>query len=183
MTHLDTDQLAAGLDHIRASPSDKGTVELIVRRPDIEQREVLAVGELSHADGLVGDTWKQRPSKRTPDNTAHPDMQINIINARLIALVAREPERWKLAGDQLYLDLDLSEENLPPGTRLAIGDAVIERTPQPHTACAKFRARFGADAVRFTNSEEGRELNLRGVNARVVTDGTIHQGDRVTKLP
>jgi hypothetical protein len=183
MTHLDTDQLTKGLDHIRASPAEVGTVELIVRRPATDERETLDVGELSLTDGLVGDTWKQRPSTRTDDNSAHPEMQLNMINARLIALVAQDPDRWNLAGDQLYLDLDLSDENLPPGTRLAIGDAVIERTAQPHTGCAKFRRRFGADALRFVNSDEGKLLNLRGVNAKVVTAGTIRRGDKITKLP
>jgi MOSC domain-containing protein YiiM len=180
--HLTTAQLEAALDDVRRSPSDDGTVELIVRRPAVDEREVLEVGELSEAEGLVGDTWRTRGSGRSADGTAHPDMQLNIINARFSALIAREEQRRALAGDQLHVDLDLSEENLPPGTRLAIGDAVIEVTDQPHTGCKKFSARFGADAWRFVNSPVGRALHLRGINARVVQPGTIRRGDPIRRV-
>lgn len=181
--HLTTEELHAGLAGIRRSPGDDGVLELIVRRPGIGEREVLSEGHLDLVEGLVGDTWKSRPSSRTPDKSPHPDMQINIINARLIALVAQHRERWPLAGDQLYLDLDLSGDNLPPGTRLAIGTAVLEVTSQPHTGCGKFVERFGVDAMKFVNSPLGRELNLRGINARVVRAGTIRPGDIARKQP
>jgi len=181
MTHLSSEELHAGLPEIRRSPGDEGVLELIVRRPDIGKREVLAEGQLDLIEGLVGDSWKRRPSSRTPDKSPHPDMQINIINARLIALVAQDRERWPLAGDQLYLDLDLSSANLPPGTRLAIGTALLEVTSQPHTGCGKFVERFGLDAMKFVNSPLGRELNLRGINARVVQPGTIRPGDIAKK--
>jgi hypothetical protein len=182
MTHLTTEQLHAGLDHIRAAPKDHGALRLIVRRPAINAREVLDEGELSVEVGLVGDTWPMRSSSRSADGLAHPDMQLNIMGARAVALVAQSPERWALAGDQLFVDLDLSAANLPAGTRLAIGTAVVEVTPQPHTGCAKFVERFGLDAMRFVNSPVGRDLNLRGINARVVTPGVIRVGDRVSKL-
>ena len=132
--------------------------------------------------GLVGDTWQARGSSHMPDRSSHPDMQLNLINTRLIALLAQDKARWPLAGDQLYVDLDLSEENLPPGTRLAIGAAVVEVTDQPHTGCKKFAARFGTDAVKFVNSPEGKALHLRGVNAKVVQGGTIRTGDAVRKI-
>lgn len=180
--HLTTAELEAGLDEIRRSPKDAGRLELIVRRPCEDGREVLEEAELHTSDGLVGDTWKERSSSRTPDGSAHPDMQLNIINARAIALVAQDRERWQLAGDQLYLDLDLSRENLPAGTRLAIGDALIEVTPQPHTGCKKFVARFGVEAMKFVNSGVGRELNLRGINARVIRPGVIRVGDVARKI-
>lgn len=183
MAHLSTAALEAGLEHIRSSPADRGTLELIVRRPAVDEREVLAAGELSLHEGLVGDTWKDRPSSRTPDGGPHPDMQLNVINARLSALIAGGDEaRRVLAGDQLHVDLDLSAANLPAGTRLAIGAAVIEVTEQPHTGCAKFASRFGAEALRFVNVGAGKELRLRGINARVVVPGAITAGDRVTKL-
>jgi hypothetical protein len=181
--HLTTAQLEAGLDHIRSAPPDGGRLELIVRRPAVDEREVLREGTLDLAEGLVGDTWRLRGSSRTPDGSAHPDMQLNVINARLSSLIAVDPERRALAGDQLHIDLDLSEANLPPGTRLAIGSAVIEVTEQPHTGCAKFRNRFGADALRFVNSPVGRQLRLRGLNAKVVVAGAIGQYDEVRKLP
>lgn len=180
--HLTRDELEAGLDEIRRSPRDGGALELIVRRPGVDQREVLKEGELDLAVGLVGDTWAVRSSSRTRDGSPHPDMQLNVMNARTIALVAQERERWPLAGDQLYLDLDLSADNLPPGTRLALGSAVIEITAQPHTGCQKFVDRFGRDAVLFVNSPEGRQLRLRGLNAKVVQPGVIRVGDVATKV-
>ena len=182
VTPLTAEQLQAGLDHIRQSPRDKGVLELIVRRPAIDAREVLAEGWLDTVEGLAGDTWRVRGSSRTPDGSAHPDMQLNIMNARAVALVAQERARWPLAGDQLYVDMDLSDENLPAGTRLALGEAVIEVTAQPHTGCKKFMARFGADAHKFVNSAQGKQLHLRGINARVVQAGTIRVGDSVRKL-
>lgn len=182
-THLDTDALTAALPHIEASPADDGVLELIVRRPAIDERELLSTGELTFAEGLAGDTWKDRPSRRTPDGGPHPDMQLNIINARLSGLLARgDDEHRALAGDQLHVDLDLSHANLPPGTRLAIGGAVVEVTDQPHTGCAKFAARFGAEALRFVNIGAGKDLRLRGLNARVIQPGMIATGDRVKKL-
>ena len=182
MRHPIPDELVAGLDEIRRSPADDGVVELIVRRPAENEREVLAEGELDVAEGLVGDMWRRRGSRSTPDGSANPLAQLTLQNARLAALVAGERERWPLAGDQLYIDLDFSLDNLPPGTRLAVGSAEIEITPHPHTGCAKFSARFGSDALRFVNSPTGRALRLRGVNARVVEGGTVRRGDVVHKL-
>lgn len=183
MEHLSAADLEAGLDHIRSSPSDGGSVELIVRRPAVDEREVLEVGTLDADEGLVGDTWKVRGSSSTPDGNAHPLAQLNIMNARAAALVAGADDRRPLAGDQLYIDLDLSYDNVPPGTRLEVGSAVIEVTEKPHRGCAKFAARFGKDALRFVNSPVGRELNLRGVNARIVQPGVVRTGDPVRKLP
>ncbi len=193
--HLSATELEAGLEHVRRSPTDHGTIELIVRRPAVDEREVVAVAHLDRTVGVVGDTWSQRPSRRTPDQAPHPDMQLNVMNARFSALIAGSgsdggdgpdeadgADRRALAGDQLYLDLDLSEENLPPGTRVQIGTAVIEITDQPHTGCAKFSARFGAEALRLVNAPVGRALRLRGLNARVVSDGVVHRGDAVVKL-
>jgi MOSC domain-containing protein YiiM len=176
-------ELEAGLSEIARSPKDSGRLELIVRRPAVGEREVPEEGELDLVEGLVGDTWKGRSSSRMPDRTPHPDMQLTIMNARAIALIAGEHTRWPLAGDQLYVDLDLSAENLAPGTRLAIGTAIVEVTAPPHTGCDKFAARFGAAATKFVNSPTGRAFNLRGINARVVVPGRICQGDSVRKIP
>ncbi len=172
--HRTAEELAAGLDEIRRSPADRGTVELIVRRPAENEREVIDEGVLDLEHGLVGDRWR--------NGSAKPDTQVTLMNARTIDLIAGDRERWPLAGDQLYVDLDLGVDNLPPGTRLAVGGAVLEITAEPHTGCAKFSARFGSDAIRFVNGADGRPLRLRGVNARVVEGGTVARGDAVAKL-
>ena len=180
--HLTMAQLEAGLDDIRQSPRDEGALQLIVRRPQVGEREVLEEGALDVDEGLVGDTWRARAISRSADGVAHPRTQLNIMNARVIALVAGPRERWPLAGDQLFIDIDLSDDNMPAGTRLALGSAVIEVTEEPHTGCQKFVSRFGLDAVKFVNSSLGRQLHLRGVNARVVRPGVIRVGDTVKKL-
>jgi hypothetical protein len=183
VTHLTMAELEAGLDDIRRSPKDEGALQLIVRRPKAGEREVLEEGALDMDEGLVGDTWRARAISRSADGVADPQTQLNIMNARTIALVAGPKERWPLAGDQLFIDIDLSEDNVPAGTRLAIGSAVIEVSEEPHTGCKKFVARFGVDAVKFVNSAVGRQLHLRGVNARVVQPGVIRVGDAARKIP
>ncbi len=180
--HLTTEELEAGLDVIRRAPKDEGVLELIVRRPQIDEREVMDEAELSLTDGLIGDSWNQRGSSRTPDGSPHPDCQLNIMNSRAAALVAQDKSRWQLAGDQLYVDFDLSDENLSVGTRLSIGSAVIEVTPPPHNGCKKFVSRFGLDAMKFVNSAIGKQLHLRGINARVVEPGIVRVGDSVRKV-
>jgi len=180
--HLTINELEAGLDDIRRSPKNAGSLAMIVRRPQTEAREVMETGELDVAQGLVGDNWKTRGSSMTADGSAHPDMQLNVMNARAIALIAQDKSRWQWAGDQLFVDLDLSEENLPAGTRLSMGSAVIEVTDQPHNGCKKFVERFGLDAMKFVNSEVGKALHLRGINAKVVKSGTIKVGDAVKKV-
>ena len=173
MTHVAPQALEKGLDEIRRSPTDAGTVELIVRRPAVDEREVLGEAELDPVEGLRGDRWRAPRG----DDPGRFDTQLTLMNARVAALVAGPRERWPQAGDQLYVDLDLSVDNLPPGTRLSVGSAVIEISAEPHRGCGKFSRRFGLDALKFVNSRVGRELNLRGVNARVVTGGTVRSGD------
>jgi len=181
--HRTTDELVAALDTLRASPADQGLVELIVRRPDIDAREVLTQAELSIEDGMVGDTWRSRGSRHTPDGSAEPERQLTIMNARAIALFAgADRTGWAEAGDQLYIDIDLSDGNLPAGSRLQLGTAIVEVTEKPHTGCAKFAERFGMDVARFVNSADGEELHLRGINARVIRAGTVSSGDMVTKV-
>jgi MOSC domain-containing protein YiiM len=180
--HVAMADLLAALPALKKAPSDNGTVEMICRRPGTGDRELVSSATLDAEAGLVGDNWFRRGSSRTPDHRAHPDMQLTIMNARAIALVARSRDRWPLAGDQIFADLDLSVANLPPGARLQLGDAIIQITHPPHLGCAKFHARFGPDALAFVNSEEGRALRLRGVNARIVTGGLARVGDRIQKL-
>jgi hypothetical protein len=175
-------QLEAGMDYIRQSPLDYGLLKMIVRRPHDEEREVVSEAEVSLSDGLVGDNWKSRGSKHTPDGSANQEAQITIMNARMIELVAQSEDRWSLAGDQLFVDLSLSADNLPPGTRLVIGSAILEVSAIPHTGCRKFSDRFGVEAMKFVNSPEGKQLHLRGINTRVVQAGAIRVGDVVKKL-
>ncbi|HNE68186.1 MAG TPA: MOSC domain-containing protein [Anaerolineales bacterium] len=180
--HLTKEELEAGLQHIAQSPKDNGVVEMIVRRPEVDGREILESAELNLTEGLVGDNWKTRGSTATPDGSAHPEAQINIMNSRAVALLAQEKDRWALAGDQFFIDLDLGSENLPAGTRLALGSAILEVTAKPHTGCDKFAARYGRAAALFVNSTEGKKLHLRGINAKVVQAGTVRVGDAVKKI-
>ena len=174
--------LEAGLDSVRAAPSLHGTLELIACRPATEERELLGEAYLDLDEGLAGDIWAERPSQRT--GAPNPDAQVTVMSARAAALVAGgdDPHDWAQAGDQLYVDLDLSEENLPAGCRLDIGEAVLEVTADPHLGCGKFVKRFGVDAMKLVNSPKGRELRLRGVNTRVVVPGRVRTGDPVRKL-
>ena len=184
MAHVGAAELAAGLDTIRGAPAEAGSLEMLVRRPMVNGREVVEEGLLTADDGLVGDYWRARGSESTPGGAADPDRQLTVMGSRVVDLLAGgDRTAWPLAGDQLYVDLDLSIANLPAGTQLAIGDAVIEVTEPAHTGCAKFSARFGSDALRFVNSPEGRALRLRGLNARVVRPGTVRRGDAVVRLP
>ena len=172
MTMVDADILAAGLDETQRSPSDVGRVDLVVRRPAEGQREVLDEGFLNGDEGLVGDYW----------SGTDPATQVTLMNARVIALIAQARERWPLAGDQLYVDFDLSVANLPPGTLVEVGSAVLEVSEEPHTGCATFNSHFGPDATRFVNSPAGRAFRLRGMNARVVKPGAVRPGDGVRKV-
>jgi MOSC domain len=174
------EQLDAMIDDIRAAPTEAGVVELIVRRPAPGEREVMDEMRLDVADGPVGDSWRTRGSSSTPDGSADPRAQLTVMNARAAAAVAGDISRWPIAGDQVYADFDIGVAHLPPGTRLTIGDAEIEVSEKPHTGCAKFSSRFGADALRFVSTPEGRSLRLRGMNTWVTKSGTVRVGDQIS---
>jgi len=170
------------LNRIREDSTDGGRLELIVRRPAVDEREVVTEAMLDEADGLVGDGWAARGSRSTPDGSADPDAQLTVMSTRVLEAIEPDRRRWPLAGDQLYVDFDLSLETLPAGSRLAIGTAVIEVSETPHTGCAKFSARFGSDALRWINSPVGRAHRMRGLNARIVTGGAVRTGDAVRRV-
>ena len=175
-------ELEDGMEYIRQAPKDQGLLKMIVRRPTVDERELVEECELDREQGLAGDSWKVRGSSHTSDGSANVNAQLTIMNSRVIALLAQDEARWPLAGDQLYIDMDLSDDNIPPGTRLALGSAVIEVSAQPHTGCKKFSSRFGVDAIKFVNSPEGKQLHLRGINTRVIQAGTIRVGDVLKKI-
>lgn len=164
-----------GLDHILAAPQDVGTVELLVVRPSVDARRVVEEAVLDTQLGVIGDRWRERSRNGDTAN------QVTLMNARCTDLVAQTRVRWSLAGDQLYVDFDISIANLPPGSRLRVGTAVIEISAKPHTGCNKFSSRFGTEALRFVNGEVGAPLRLRGVNARIVEGGIVRTGDKVEK--
>ncbi|WP_030435581.1 hypothetical protein [Actinoplanes subtropicus] len=178
--HRSVEEIRERLPLVRRSPRDLGALALAVCRPAVDAREVLSHAELDLETGLIGDGWSRRAGSRT-DPSPNPERQLTVINSRFIELIAG-PDRdaWALAGDQLYVDLDLSVDALPTGSRLAIGDrAVIEVTEPPHNGCAKFAARFGRDAHKIVWTEEGQRLRLRGLNARVIVGAPIATGDAV----
>jgi hypothetical protein len=172
--HLTTKEIKEGLDEIRQSPKDDGVLKLIVRRASENEREVIETGQLDIKEGLVGDNWF------TDDKNI--EAQIAVMNSRTIKLLAQDENRWQLAGDQLYIDFDLTDENLPAGTQLQIGSAIVEVTPKPHNGCIKFVERFGLDAMKFVNSSIGKHLHMRGIYAKVVQSGLIRTGDTVKKI-
>ena len=180
--HLSTPDLEAGLEQIKNSPKNQSVLDMIVSRPEEDAREIMELADLDVVVGLVGDTWQDRPSARSGDGKAHPDMQITLMNSRVADLVAQSKERWPLSGDQLFADLDLSKTNVPPGTRISVGKAVLEATDQPHTGCKKFASRFGVDALKFISAPTTEVLQLRGINLKVVAGGEIKPGDIVKKL-
>ena len=177
--HRTTAELETFLDNILAAPKDAGPIEMIVRRPGEDQRETVDSGELSTTEGLVGDNWLLRVDE---NGEPHMAAQLTLMNARVAEAVAGTRDRWPLAGDQIYVDLDISHENLPPGSRIKVGDAVVEISAVPHTGCAKFSGRFGSDALRFANVGPGRDNRFRGVNAFIIEGGAIAVGDKVKKL-
>jgi MOSC domain-containing protein YiiM len=180
--HIPLEQLQAGLPDILASPSDNGVLEGIVIRPGAGQRRELDSCSISLAGGAEGDHWAKGCWMSTDDGHPHPDVQICIMNARCIARIAGERSNWAPAGDNLFIDMDLTPANLPAGQQLAIGSAIIEVTDTPHNGCANFTKRYGRDATIFVNKGEGRALRLRGIYARVVQDGRVAVGDRVVKV-
>ena len=169
------------LDSVRAAPPDGGRVELIVLRTAPGERTVVREAVIDIDEGVVGDNWRARGSTSRPDGSANPDAQVTIMSTRVLAAIEPDRSRWPLAGDQLLVDADLSMQNLPAGTRIAVGEAVLEISETPHTGCSQFSARFGSDALRWINAPVGRELRMRGVNTRVVRGGSVQVGDQLRK--
>ncbi|WP_248583127.1 hypothetical protein [Nocardioides sp. InS609-2] len=182
-----TARLAEQMAHLRAAPSGIGTLDMVARRPANGKREVMPEGILDLELGMVGDNWLERATSRAIATGRHLDAQVNVTSSRMVGLLAADDDTRAMAGDQLYVDLDISHANLPVGSRLAIGDpedggAIIEVTAKPHNGCKKFVRYFGREAERFVNSAEGKELRLRGFNARVVSAGVVRRGDSVRKI-
>lgn len=173
-------ELENGIAETQGSPSHRGTVDLIVRRPIKGEREVIDTAEIDLKQGLVGDIWLKNSLNKYPDRPINFDSQLTLMNSRTVALIAKTKDRWPLAGDQFYVDFDLSEANLPPGTMLNIGTAQIQVTAEPHLGCKKFLERYGKDALILVNSKQGRLLNLRGINAKVIMSGVVKVGDQVS---
>lgn len=181
-TQFTLEQLNIQLKHIQESPKDLGSVLLIVRRPTTEERELISQGRLVPASGLEGDNWRERGSTSMPDGSANPEAEITLMNTRVIQALTQDETRWALAGDQFFVDFDLSEGNIPAGTRLVIGSAIVEVSPLPHNGCKKFSARFGMDALKFISMAENKPLRMRGINAKIIQAGDVKQGDLIRKV-
>jgi len=182
LKQVPTEELEVGLDEIKASPKDNGVLEMIVRRPETETREIINSAEINLETGLEGDNWKARGSSAMPDGSADPEAQITLMNTRVIQLLSGDKENWQWAGDQLFVDMDLGIENLPPHSRIQVGSAILEISAKPHTGCKKFSGRFGVEALAFISTPLGKALRMRGVNAKVIQAGEIKVGDAVKKL-
>ncbi|WP_164929177.1 MOSC domain-containing protein [Gloeobacter violaceus] len=177
-THITTEAFEAALAKLLDSPRDAGLLEMIVARLPKEKRRTCSEVYLSPDGGLAGDRWLLGKNGRAPD----PRAQVSLMNARVLRLIAGEEDRMPLVGDNLIVDLDLSEVNIPIGQRLAVGEAILEVTDKPHTGCSKFNARYGKAALQFINAPERKELHLRGIYARVVQAGVVRLGDKVHKI-
>lgn len=182
LKQLPITELELGIDEIKESPKDNGLIEMIVRRPETETREIINSCEISLVNGLEGDNWKARGSSSTPDNSADPEAQITLMNSRVIQLLSGDKENWQWAGDQFFVDMDLGIENLPPHSRIQIGSVILEISATPHTGCKKFSGRFGVEALAFISTPLGKSLRMRGVNAKVIQAGQIKVGDVIRKV-
>jgi hypothetical protein len=179
--HLSDSELEQGLPDVVASPQDVGRLEAIVVRPSPDERRHLTTATLTPEGGIDGDRWVTDSFFHLDNGQPDPRNQVSLMNARLLGLIAGHDEAMCLAGDNLIVDLDLSEKNLPTGTRLAIGQVVLEISKLSHTGCAKFSKRYGQEARLFVNTPRGKQLHLRGRYARIIVGGTIAVGDTVRK--
>ncbi len=172
--HLALADLTAGYAQLPANPTEHGKVTLICQRRADGTRIYPSSAHLSRSEGLHGDAWSSRPPR-------DPNCQVTVINSGVAELIANG-QPLGLFGDNLFVTLDLSDRNLPAGSRLQVGTAVAEVTSEPHDGCAKFHARFGAAALRFVQDRRTRSRNLRGIHWRIIQDGDVHVGSPVTLL-
>lgn len=169
--HVALDKLEAGFDGLRPPPGERGGLTAIARRSRDGSRELPVTAELSVADGLVGDAWSRRPPR-------DPNAQLTVMRQDIALLIANG-QPLSLFGDNLFVDFDISGAHLPAGTRLRLGECLVEVTPEPHNGCRKFRDRFGQDALRFTALRRIRPHNARGIHWRVIEGGIIRIGDSI----
>jgi hypothetical protein len=171
--HLASDELERGYAQL-SPPKDSGELALICARGEDGQRSELQRAALSVRGGLPGDAWfRDCPEK--------VDAQLTVMRVDVARLFANG-QSITLAGDNLFVDLDLSKANLPCGSRLRIGGALLEVTPEPHNGCLKFRQRFGADALRFTAEPNRHDQHLRGIYLKTVEAGEVAVGDTIEVL-
>lgn len=167
------------LEDVRNSPTEVGKILLIAVRPANGERLVVDQARMSTETGLEGDNWLDRSADK--DNVSRHN-QLTLMNSRFADAITPDGKGWELAGDQLYVDFDISLENAPAGTLLQVGGATIRISEEPHTGCAKFVRRFGREMLKMTQTDVGKDLRLRGVNASVIESGTVCTGDSIRRV-
>ena len=181
--HVSAVELEQGLAEVLASPTDAGRLTAIFVRPAPNERRRLVSATLTPEKGIDGDRWVSDSFSGLKDGS-DPRSQVSIMNDRFLRQVAGDDDGMCLAGDNLIVDLDLSEANLPAGSHVTIGpEVILEISDLKHTGCSKFARRYGPDAKTFANNKQGTALHLRGRYARIVRGGTIRLGDEVRKQP